>query len=279
MRPTLFVIKRRVLDGTKAVWVEEPFDLDAFPDLAEDRGAYLAWADHIGDAERDNWRLRALNTYTYDERVKRAKRPEECEETLLDGIWTDVNAHLGTGAWTLAELVQQLGVARFGQRPRLADAFCGAGSIPFEAARIGFDVYASDLNPVACMLTRGAFNIVGADEKTRAKIKTSQKEVATLVDAEITRLGIEHDEHGNRANAYLYCLETRCPKTGWTVKTGLPLSTIRAQTRDKGRITSGLRRNEPTNIIERTTLKIQPAIFPCQFVAPGTISGARWSGS
>ena len=37
------------------------------------------------------------------------------------------------------------------------------------------------------------------------------------MDAEVTRLGIERDEHGNRAKAYLYCLETRCPETGWMI--------------------------------------------------------------
>ena len=58
-------------------------------------------------------------------------------------------------------------MARFGHRPKVADTFCGGGSIPFEAARIGCDVYASDLNPIACMLTWGAFNIIGADERTR----------------------------------------------------------------------------------------------------------------
>jgi putative DNA methylase len=42
---------------------------------------------------------------------------------------------------------------RFGHRPRVADTFSGSGQIPFEAARLGCDVYASDLNPVACMLT------------------------------------------------------------------------------------------------------------------------------
>ncbi len=214
----LFLIKRRMLEEGKSVWVEEPFDLDAFPNLVEDRSAYLDWKDRIGDAERDDWRLRTLDTYTYDERVKRAKRPEECEEeTLLYGVWPEVNGHLGTQAANLAELVQQLGVARFGHRPKVADTFCGAGSIPFEAARIGCDVYASDLNPIACVLTWGAFNIIGADEDTKNKIERSQREVAAAVDAEITRLGIEHDEEGNRAKAYLYCLETRCPKTGWMV--------------------------------------------------------------
>ena len=128
-----------------------------------------------------------------------------------------MNRHLGTDARSIPELVEQLGIARFGHRPKLADTFCGGGSIPFEAARIGCDVYASDLNPIACMLTWGAFNIIGADEETRAEIEKAQKEVAAAVDGEITRLGIEHDEHGNRAKAYLYCLETRCPKTGWMV--------------------------------------------------------------
>jgi adenine-specific DNA methylase len=58
---------------------------------------------------------------------------------------------------------------RFGRRPKVADTFSGSGQIPFEAARLGCDVYASDLNPVACMLTWGAFNIVGASPATVKK--------------------------------------------------------------------------------------------------------------
>ena len=185
----LFVIKRRILEGRTAVWVEEPFDLDFFENLVEDRSAYLDWDDGTDDAERHHWRLRALETYTYDERVKRAKRPEECDETLLDGIWGDVNAHLGTCAFSLPDLVEQLGMARFGHRPRVADTFCGAGSIPFEAAQIGCDVYASDLNPIACMLTWGAFNIIGADEDAGHEIRSTQRQIAAAVDAEITGLG------------------------------------------------------------------------------------------
>jgi putative DNA methylase len=114
-------------------------------------------------------------------------------------------------------LVEQLGILRFGHRPKVGDTFCGGGSIPFEAARLGCDVYASDLNPIACMLTWGALNIIGASPEKRAEIERAQREVAEAVDREITALGIEHDEHGNRAKAYLYCLETRCPQTGWMV--------------------------------------------------------------
>jgi putative DNA methylase len=67
------------------------------------------------------------------------------------------------------------------------------------------------------MLTWGALNIIGASSEKRAEIERAQREVAEAVDREITALGIEHDNHGNRAKAYLYCLETRCPETGWMV--------------------------------------------------------------
>ncbi len=67
------------------------------------------------------------------------------------------------------------------------------------------------------MLTWGAFNIIGASKEKRAEIEKAQREVAAAVDAEISKLGVEHDKDGNRAKAYLYCLETRCPKTGWMV--------------------------------------------------------------
>ena len=36
-----------------------------------------------------------------------------------------------------------------GNLPPVLDPFCGGGSIPLEAQRLGLEVYASDLNPVA----------------------------------------------------------------------------------------------------------------------------------
>jgi putative DNA methylase len=193
----------------------------AWADLVtEEDGRRRVWRDDLVDDDREARVAEAFASlpYSLDQRLKHVRRPEECDqELLLAGIWSDVNRHLGTNARSIPELVEQLGIARFGHRPKVADTFCGGGSIPFEAARIGCDVYASDLNPIACMLTWGAFNITGAGEETRTEIAKAQREVGVAVDDEITRLGIEHDQHGNRAKAYLYCLETRCPKTGWMV--------------------------------------------------------------
>jgi putative DNA methylase len=149
--------------------------------------------------------------------VQSASRAEECGEELFDHIWDAVNAHLGTRADSMVELVEQLGIMRFGHRPRVADTFCGSGQIPFEGARLGCDVYASDLNPVACMLTWGAFNIVGGSEASREKLAKDQQALVCQVQAAIDKLGGETDGKGWRAKVFLYCVETRCPQSGWMV--------------------------------------------------------------
>src|SRR3546814_16835168 len=101
----------------------------------------------------DRIRLAAYARLDYLTLVSRSLRPEELPASAYDDIWPEVNAHLRTDASSLPELVEQLGIMRFGHRPKVGDTFCGAGSIPFEAARIGCDVYASDLHTTPSMLT------------------------------------------------------------------------------------------------------------------------------
>lgn len=153
----------------------------------------------------------------YRDWVRNACRPEECGDSLFDHVWAEVNEHLGTRARSFPELVEQLGIMRFGHRPRVADTFSGSGQIPFEAARLGCDVYASDLNPIACMLTWGAFNIVGASAEKRVELKRAQRSLAEKVREKIDELDVETDGKGARAKVFLYCLEVTCPETGWAV--------------------------------------------------------------
>jgi putative DNA methylase len=214
----LFVVRRRSELNRKSVWLIEPFVLDGIDDLGRAKGAHLQWSDGIATAERHSWNVKWVQSFSYLDRVSGAKRPEEVDQkSLFEPIWAEVNAQLGTSARSIPELVEQLGILRFGHRPKVGDTFCGGGSIPFEAARLGCDVYASDLNPIACMLTWGALNIIGADAETRKAIECAQADVVTAVEREIRELGIEHDRHGNQAKAFLYCLETRCPPEGWMV--------------------------------------------------------------
>jgi len=153
----------------------------------------------------------------YSEQVRNAKRPEEIGDSLFSHVWAKVNKYLGTSATSFPELVGQMGIARFGRRPKVADVFSGSGQIPFEAARLGCDVYASDLNPIACMLTWGGFNIVGASKEKRTEIDKTQKKLAKQVQEEIAALGVETDGKGWQTKVYLYCVEVMCPESGWKV--------------------------------------------------------------
>lgn len=192
-----------------------PLDPDQYPKLK------VRWQRGLADEQKYPLLAQALAGLSYEEKVGLCRRPEEIDPAVLYGpIWDDVNAHLGSfgiEAYSHEELVEQLGILRYEHRPRVGDTFCGGGSIPFEAARLGCDVYASDLNPVACMLTWGGFNVIGADQERREEIEKAQQEVAEAVDQEITELGIEHNKRRDRVKAFLYCLETHCPETGWLV--------------------------------------------------------------
>ena len=193
-----------------------------FPFDADVNSITLRWRRDIDNKKKLALYLIAIRTFnSYEEKASLCKRPEEVDQDWLYAtVWTKVNryyAHLGINAHSHQELIEQLGILRYGHRPRVGDTFCGGGSIPFEAARLGCDVYASDLNPVACMLTWGALNIVGTNPERQDEIAQAQSYVGNIVDKEIIKLGIEHDKHGNRAKSYLYCLETRCPETGWLI--------------------------------------------------------------
>jgi len=175
------------------------------------------------DQERETIRQQTLATMSFSEqvsiceRVERVENLRDPEHPLYAGVIERANARLGTNARTLPELVEQLGIARFGHPPTVGDPFAGGGSIPFEAARVGCNVVASDLNPVAAMLSWGALNIIGAADSKRSVIATDLARVAEAVDKEITRLAVEHNEEEDRAKVYLYCMETIDPKTGWRV--------------------------------------------------------------
>jgi putative DNA methylase len=180
-------------------------------------GVKVSWRSDLPELERRRLEAQLLPRTPYRERVDQAQRPEEVMDTVHEHIWDHVNAHLGTSAHSFPELIEQLGVMRYGHRPRVADTFCGSGQIPFEGARLGCEVYASDLNPVACMLTWGALNIVGGSAQDRNKLAKEQRELVSRVQSEIDKLEVETDGNGWRAKAFLYCVETRCPRTGWMV--------------------------------------------------------------
>lgn len=151
---------------------------------------------------------RCFYRLSYAERITRCERPENVSGPN-EVAWAQINAHLGTSATSLQELVEQLGQHTFGHTPRVGDSFCGGGSIPFEAARIGCEAFASDLNPVACLLTWASFNLLGGGEAVQKEVMRVQAEALRAADTQVTEWGIEHNAAGERADAYLYCVEVK----------------------------------------------------------------------
>lgn len=178
-----------------------------------DKASYIRG---LTKADKNTLQNLTFGRLSYDDKLLYCIRPENVEN-IPASIWEEINNHLETSATTLQELIQQLGKKRYGHTPRIGDCFAGGGSIPFEAARMGADVYASDLNPVASLLTWSALNIAGASNEEIEQLRKFQQEVYDKVDQQITEWGIEHNEKGHRADSYLYCNESTCPECGYRV--------------------------------------------------------------
>ena len=151
---------------------------------------------------------RVFRAMPYADRIALCERPENVSGPDRQA-WEAINAHLVTHAANLAELVEQLGQRTFGHRPRVGDSFCGGGSIPFEAARIGCDAFGSDLNPVAGLLTWAGMNLLGGGPEVQQEVIRVQAAVLKAADKQVTAWGIEHNSRGERADAYLYCVEVQ----------------------------------------------------------------------
>src|SRR5262245_45525084 len=172
--------------GETKEWERREAELTAQSDREAKKQLKIQLSDFIDDLQR-----RVFLRQPYEDQIARCDRPEQIDGPSKQA-WNEINAHLGTRAQSLHELVRELGERRFGHVPCVGDAFCGGGSIPFEAARIGCDAYGSDLNPVAALLTWAALNIVGGGEEVAAQVRTAQRAIYDAVDRQVTVWGIEH---------------------------------------------------------------------------------------
>jgi putative DNA methylase len=85
-----------------------------------------------------------------DERVLHAARTEIARSTARTA-----GVNLPAGDLTPAQVREALEK----YAPPVLDPFCGGGSIPLEAQRLGLKAYASDLNPVAVLITKALIEI------------------------------------------------------------------------------------------------------------------------
>jgi putative DNA methylase len=90
-------------------------------------------------------------------------RPESDQERERDRLFKiirgllqkKVHLHPEVFAAAYAEIARSCG----GKVPPVFDPFCGGGSIPLEAQRLGLKAYGGDLNPVAVLITKALIEI------------------------------------------------------------------------------------------------------------------------
>jgi len=211
-----YVAKGMTLKQADVFRLLNPADRDRFFVLVTDSKAEAQWKRGLSKEEKAEAHRLAFTKLNYDDKLEYCLRPEEISGPS-EAAWADINAHLGTSATTLQEVVAELGQRRFGRVPRVGDAFCGGGSIPFEAAQLGCEAFGSDLNPVAAILTWSAIHIVGGGKDVACGVREALARVFEIVQQQVVDNGLERHELGWEADGYLYCSEVLDPATGWKV--------------------------------------------------------------
>lgn len=93
------------------------------------------------------------------ERFPTAKAQEDERQRLFRIIEDLVLWESTTNEKVLEQARAEIRRSTGGNPPPVLDPFCGGGSIPLEAQRLGLEAHASDLNPVAVLITKALIEI------------------------------------------------------------------------------------------------------------------------
>ena len=159
------------------------------------------------------------------------------------------------------------------ETPLVVDPFAGGGSIPLEALRLGCDTFASDLNPVACLILKVMLEDIPrhgsglADELRRAGAEIKSK-------AELELAGLyPKDPDGATPIAYLWARTVRCEAPDCGAEIPLMRSMLLCRT-TKRRLALRPTITRPTHGPPQVTFQIFEPEADAE-VGAGTVSRAR----
>ena len=96
------------------------------------------------------------------------------------------------------------------EAPLVVDPFAGGGSIPLEALRLGCEAFASDLNPVACLILKVMLDDIPRHGPTLAdELRRVGGEIKAAAEKELADL-YPPDPNGATPIAYLWARTVRC---------------------------------------------------------------------
>ncbi len=94
--------------------------------------------------------------------------------------------------------------------PLVVDPFAGGGSIPLEALRVGCEAFASDLNPVACLILKVMLeDIPRHGPKLADELREAGRQIKEQAEKELADL-YPKDPDGATPIAYLWARTVRC---------------------------------------------------------------------
>ncbi|HQM27470.1 MAG TPA: DUF1156 domain-containing protein [Syntrophorhabdus sp.] len=157
---------------------------------------------------------------------KVGKTDEDLRKALLRFIGDFADWDCSTDPVYL-EVSRALVKAAHGDEPPLVvDPFAGGGSIPLEALRVGCDTFASDLNPVACLILKVMLEDIPRYGREKIKIKRQKgqeieidglaealrivgKDIKEAAEKELKEF-YPDDEDGAKPIAYLWARTVKC---------------------------------------------------------------------
>jgi adenine-specific DNA methylase len=159
-----------------------------------------------------------------------SKSNEELRELLLKFIGEFANWDNAANAMYLEIGRGLVKAAHPEETPVVVDPFSGGGSIPLEALRLGCEAFASDLNPVACLILKtlledipryGNAEFKLADDKGKEivvhglanALRHVGKQVKAAAEKELAQF-YPPDPDGSRPIAYIWARTVRCEGIG-----------------------------------------------------------------
>ncbi len=135
---------------------------------------------------------------------------EDLQKALLWFIGAFANWDMAANR-TYLKVARELVCAAYPDEPPLVvDPFAGGGSIPLEALRLGCEAFASDLNPVACLILKVLLeDIPRHGPKLAEELRRVGAEIKRQAEEELADL-YPKDADGATPIAYLWARTVRC---------------------------------------------------------------------
>ncbi|MCX6557425.1 MAG: DUF1156 domain-containing protein [Candidatus Aminicenantes bacterium] len=139
---------------------------------------------------------------------KIGKNDRDLRQAMLDFVGTLANTNSAVFA-THIQVFLELISASYKKKVLVADPFAGAGSIPFEALRLGCDSFASDLNPVSVLILKTILEEVPRDTDIGNALQKAGAKLKAIAEPQLADL-YPKDLDGRQPVAFLWARSVRC---------------------------------------------------------------------